>query len=199
MKTKILDLKAIAVGIVTIAFVFAVVGFSVLTASADHRLGATVTTDVNTCEPTIVSATTLDPGIANMFLVVDTEDTDEQFGNIPTDGSSVEIAVGPFGTDTTVSWRVFGGGERDYDDPHWNGYGGPTFSADITAYGAANGFGWVVAGTDDPNPFTTWNEVEVPGCSPEVISDCKNGGWEDFGFRNQGQCIRYVNTGQDSR
>jgi len=29
--------------------------------------------------------------------------------------------------------------------------------------------------------------------------DCKNGGWETFGFRNQGQCIRFVNTGQDSR
>jgi len=29
--------------------------------------------------------------------------------------------------------------------------------------------------------------------------DCKDGGWEEAGFRNQGQCIRYVNTGQDSR
>lgn len=35
-----------------------------------------------------------------------------------------------------------------------------------------------------------------------VLTDkdqCKKGGWEDFGFKNQGQCIRYVNTGQDSR
>ncbi|MEX2430801.1 MAG: hypothetical protein WD645_02645 [Dehalococcoidia bacterium] len=35
--------------------------------------------------------------------------------------------------------------------------------------------------------------------APEAKDDCKNGGWEDFGFRNQGQCIRFVNTGQDSR
>ena len=34
---------------------------------------------------------------------------------------------------------------------------------------------------------------------PTVKDDCKNGAWEEFGFRNQGQCIRYVNTGQDSR
>jgi hypothetical protein len=36
---------------------------------------------------------------------------------------------------------------------------------------------------------------------PEVQSkdDCKNGGWEAFGFRNQGQCIQFVNTGKDSR
>ena len=35
--------------------------------------------------------------------------------------------------------------------------------------------------------------------NPITITDCQNGGWEAFGFRNQGQCIRYVNTGQDSR
>ncbi len=34
---------------------------------------------------------------------------------------------------------------------------------------------------------------------PTAIEDCKDGGWEAFGFRNQGQCIRYVNTGKDSR
>ena len=34
---------------------------------------------------------------------------------------------------------------------------------------------------------------------PRKKDECKNGGWEDFGIRNQGQCIRFVNTGQDSR
>lgn len=28
---------------------------------------------------------------------------------------------------------------------------------------------------------------------------CKDGSWEAAGFKNQGQCIRFVNTGQDSR
>ncbi len=28
---------------------------------------------------------------------------------------------------------------------------------------------------------------------------CKNGGWEGFGFANQGQCVRYEETGKDSR
>ena len=35
--------------------------------------------------------------------------------------------------------------------------------------------------------------------NPQSIEDCKNGGWASFGFKNQGQCIRYVNTGEDSR
>ena len=34
---------------------------------------------------------------------------------------------------------------------------------------------------------------------PTSMDDCKEGNFEAFGFRNQGQCIRYVNTGQDSR
>ncbi len=29
--------------------------------------------------------------------------------------------------------------------------------------------------------------------------ECKKGGWANFGFRNQGQCARFVETGKDSR
>lgn len=34
---------------------------------------------------------------------------------------------------------------------------------------------------------------------PATKADCMKGGWEAFGFKNQGQCIRFVNTGKDSR
>jgi hypothetical protein len=30
-------------------------------------------------------------------------------------------------------------------------------------------------------------------------ADCVSGGWEEFGFKNQGQCVRFINTGKDSR
>jgi hypothetical protein len=30
-------------------------------------------------------------------------------------------------------------------------------------------------------------------------ADCKNNGWSNFGFRNQGLCLQFVNTGKDSR
>lgn len=33
----------------------------------------------------------------------------------------------------------------------------------------------------------------------ENKGQCKKGGWQDYGFKNQGQCIRFVNTGKDSR
>jgi hypothetical protein len=38
-----------------------------------------------------------------------------------------------------------------------------------------------------------------PTIDPETRSDCVDEGWQAFGFRNQGQCIRLVETGKDSR
>ena len=34
---------------------------------------------------------------------------------------------------------------------------------------------------------------------PETREDCFKGGWSEFEFRNQGQCVRFVETGEDSR
>ena len=35
--------------------------------------------------------------------------------------------------------------------------------------------------------------------NPTTVDQCKNGGWVQYGFRNQGLCIQFVNTGKDSR
>lgn len=48
------------------------------------------------------------------------------------------------------------------------------------------------------------DDVLLTGESIEVSeledkAECKKGGWEALGFKNQGQCIRLVNTGVDSR
>jgi hypothetical protein len=44
-----------------------------------------------------------------------------------------------------------------------------------------------------------FNIAEPEINDPQNKKECMKGGWEEFGFRNQGQCIRFVNTGQDSR
>lgn len=44
-----------------------------------------------------------------------------------------------------------------------------------------------------------WFVVAERPTDPETKDECKKGGWQDFGFRNQGQCIQFVNTGKDSR
>lgn len=35
--------------------------------------------------------------------------------------------------------------------------------------------------------------------NPQNMDECKKGGWADFGFKNQGQCIKFVEVGVDSR
>jgi len=42
---------------------------------------------------------------------------------------------------------------------------------------------------------------EEPGSPSDPVTkdDCKKGGWEAFGFKNQGQCVRFVETKKDSR
>jgi hypothetical protein len=59
-----------------------------------------------------------------------------------------------------------------------------------------------------PKNFSSWDYTTNAGfmaqlttlyAGPQSKDDCKNGGWEKYGFKNQGQCVRYVETGMDSR
>ncbi|MBX4191906.1 hypothetical protein KW798_00235 [Candidatus Parcubacteria bacterium] len=56
----------------------------------------------------------------------------------------------------------------------------------------------------DSNGETVYDfERDVPPpptpASPTTQSQCKNNGWQAYGFKNQGQCVRYIETGKDSR
>jgi len=44
-----------------------------------------------------------------------------------------------------------------------------------------------------------WHVGLSSPADPATKEECMKGGWEDFGFDNQGQCIRFVETGKDSR
>jgi hypothetical protein len=46
----------------------------------------------------------------------------------------------------------------------------------------------------DWTPFTVG---QAPPASPTTKDDCKRGGWVAFGFRNQGQCIKFVDSAGD--
>jgi len=43
-----------------------------------------------------------------------------------------------------------------------------------------------------------WTQFDVLP-DAQTKEDCKNGGWQNYGFRNQGLCIQFFNTGKDSR
>lgn len=53
----------------------------------------------------------------------------------------------------------------------------------------------VVIVTNDMLTF----DFEPEPAQPLSKDDCKKGGYEAYGFKNQGQCIRFVETGKDSR
>jgi hypothetical protein len=40
-----------------------------------------------------------------------------------------------------------------------------------------------------------WDPTDPPP-GPSTADDCKNGGWRDFGFRNQGQCVSAMASGR---
>ena len=51
------------------------------------------------------------------------------------------------------------------------------------------------AETDERFDWTRFDLV----LDPESKADCKDGGWADYGFRNQGLCVAFVETGRDTR
>ena len=53
------------------------------------------------------------------------------------------------------------------------------------------------AGTGDFEPHQ-FDDIVIQ-LNPTTKADCMKGGWESYGFKNQGQCVRYVETGKDSR
>lgn len=45
-------------------------------------------------------------------------------------------------------------------------------------------------------------DLSVPpaaSANPQDKNACMKGGWDTFNFKNQGQCVRFVETGKDSR
>jgi hypothetical protein len=93
----------------------------------------------------------------------------------------------------------------------------------LNAYGA----GGVLLSTMTATSFSTWTTLSVSAAGirqigivtlqgntyldnlkitytgvaagPTTKDDCKKGGWETYGFKNQGQCVKFVETGKDSR
>jgi hypothetical protein len=88
-------------------------------------------------------------------------------GQVKTALVGTPLAVGPHAQPTTVEWRVWGGGERDYDDP-------PLTDLDaLLAYLVINPDGVL----DVDAPGVAWHRLYVDGCAapqaPELIpADC---------------------------
>ena len=56
-----------------------------------------------------------------------------------------------------------------------------------------------VAGNGWQNQGSTTLEGLAPRDDPSSKEQCLKGGWAAFGFKDQGQCVRFAETGKDSR
>ncbi|CAN5539888.1 hypothetical protein BH23BAC4_BH23BAC4_15730 [soil metagenome] len=98
--------------------------------------------------------------------------------------------VGPGSQSNPISWADFNSlypngaivGLAVNAGSGWTGFEGRFDALSVTANGQTRHYDF------GPAP-----------ANPANANECKNGGWQTFGFRNQGQCIQYVNTGRDSR
>jgi len=76
----------------------------------------------------------------------------------------------------------------------------PTQTVNISGLEAGDNVISLTSDRDDGTETVTITCEEDPTPEdPETIQDCQGGGWQDYGFANQGQCIHFVNTGEDSR
>lgn len=75
------------------------------------------------------------------------------------------------------------------------------FTSSVDMSGLPDGdYCFIMNPLDDPDEenlretrwFTLLND-------PSEKTQCMKGGWEEYGFKNQGQCVRFVETGKDSR
>lgn len=69
----------------------------------------------------------------------------------------------------------------------------------IPAEVGGNRYSWFTFINVDGGVEIDNHELLLPLPDPEVMNECKKDGFEAFGFKNQGQCVRFVETGKDSR
>ena len=86
---------------------------------------------------------------------------------------------------------------------------GSTVTATLTTDGVAGFQTFAFEGFTDlvslswvqVSPFHQFDNIvlALEAAGPVSKDDCRDGGWVAFGFVNQGQCVRMVETGKDSR
>ena len=89
--------------------------------------------------------------------------------------------------------------------PYFSGDGTPEEAAYVQRVADISAFAGQTVRLQFENYVCCWyqfmdiDDIQVEVLDPQTKSDCKDGGWEAYGFRNQGQCVRFVGTGKDSR
>ena len=102
------------------------------------------------------------------------------------DGTSPTNLTNNAAAEVTPDWGMLAA------PPDGDGDGVPDANDNCPAVGnpdQADSDGDGIGDACDPTPLP----------NPTTIEQCQKDGWRAFGFRNQGQCVRYVQSGKDDR
>jgi hypothetical protein len=156
--------------------------------------------DVSSGTPTLLKQGVIDPGqgVAVQMPSVD-EDTRGNLGFTWMESSSSEYLSMWIGTlDTAGNFAaavaVPGGGFFVLSDRIGDYSTTVLDPSDGRTFWSANEY----IGNDGGFEFWRTHIASFAATAPVPASkdDCKNDGWKSFGFKNQGQCIKFVNTGK---
>ena len=124
------------------------------------------------------------------------EGEDLSFASVTAHGNNFNLPASQFGIAVDPALV---GGTVDGTCNWWNSPSGPTAATNPTGTGAS-----VSSGVN----YNPWLISPAPGGScfggnvPTTVAQCKNGGWtsevraDGSTFKNQGDCMQYVNTGK---
>lgn len=109
----------------------------------------------------------------------------------------VRVVVQAVVNNTVVATLVNAGPVNCCTSPSGGFQYGGSYTFNVQA-GDTYGFRFGGSNFDSDSRLLGTFRVDLPE-SPTSKAACKNGGWEAYGFRNQGQCVSFVETGHDSR
>lgn len=75
------------------------------------------------------------------------------------------------------------------------------YNTDVNVPDAVGGnrYGWFATLAVAEGLSVDDQKLIIPAPEPQGKADCQKGRWEQFGFKNQGACIQFLNNGKDSR
>lgn len=108
-------------------------------------------------------------------------------------GSTTNAAVAAVAQSTSRCFNVTSFLQPGPNDITVNGQNGPKTFSPFQLTGCDPSCKY----SENPAGVMFWGTITV--ANPTTKEECKNGGWMQFGFKNQGQCARFVETGKDGR
>jgi len=108
-------------------------------------------------------------------------------------GSTSNVALAVHAQSTSTCFDVTSFLQPGSNDITVNGQNGPKAFTIFQATGCTPSCRY----RENPAGVTFGGTITL--ANPTTKEECKKGGWEQFGFKNQGQCVRFIETRKDSR